>query len=370
MPDPGQLYGERIGRLKTAIALQKPDRTPVISWSDAFCANHMGVPMSKFSLDSFFANEVTAQSFARLPGFDACEMSQVTLDFLGALFFSRVKVAGRDLPEGSAWNIDEAERLTVEDYDKLAQRGWNNFWIPWCMENLGFNLPEYFPVLGAVVGDAYQKLGAIGMPIYTAAIGAATPFEPLSGGRSMAKFINDLFRMPDRVQAAMDAMMPEYVGMMKGMLSGPQKPFSVFIGCARGTPQFLSPKLFDRFVWPYLKTTIETVIECGVIANLHFDTDWGRVLDYFKDFPKGTCVFASDHATDMHKVYDVLGRTMAIKGDVPSPMLAFGTPDDVYKYSRDLIEYVGDGLILAPACTMPGNAKVENIEAMFAAAAG
>ena len=56
--------------------------------------------------------------------------------------------------------------------------------------------------------------------------------------------------------------------------------------------------------------------------------------------------------------------------EVPSPMLAFGTPDDVYRYSRDLIEYVGDGLILAPACTMPGNAKVENIEAMFAAAAG
>ena len=58
---------------------------------------------------------------------------------------------------------------------------------------------------------------------------------------------------------------------------------------------------------------------------------------------------------------------MCIKGDVPSALLAFGTPAEVRSYCKALIADMGDGFILSPACTMPANAKLENVMAMLEA---
>jgi hypothetical protein len=44
-------------------------------------------------------------------------------------------------------------------------------------------------------------------------------------------------------------------------------------------------------------------------------------------------------------------------------------PDEVYAYSRRLIEEIGpEGFILSQGCDMPGNAKPKNYRAMIAAA--
>jgi hypothetical protein len=371
MATPEELYRQRIARLNAVLALQKPDRTPVMSWSDAFCANHLDVPMSRFSQEPLCATEAIAGSFARLPGFDACERATAIPDWLGAAFLSKVKVAGRDLPEGSPWNIDERERLTEADYDTIAAGGWNRFFVEYCKERIDIDVAAMAPIRAAAQDDAYRRMDTIGMPVYTVVLVPSSPLEPLSAGRSMAKFTRDLFRIPDRVQAAMDAMQADFLAALKQVLrSGARKPHSVFLGCARSSPEFLSPRLFDRFSWPYLRQTIEAVIEEGVVANLHLDTCWDRELERFKEFPKGTCLLATDHATDIRKARDVLGDRMCIKGDVPSPLLAFGTPDEVHAYCRRLIEEMGDAFILAPACTMPANARLENVEAMLASVNG
>jgi hypothetical protein len=363
------LYNERKARLDAAIALKKTDRTPVMSWSDAYCANHVGAPMSRFSQEPLFATEVIAESFARLPGYDACERGTAIPDWLGAAFLSKVKVAGRDLPEGSPWNIDERERLTEEDYDRIAADGWNAFFLRYCKEHLDIDVPAFSAIRARAQEDCYRRMDAIGMPVYTVVIVPSSPLEPLSAGRSMSKFTRDLFRIPDRVQAAMDAMIRDFLDVLRQALrGGARKPLSVFLGCARSSPEFLSPRLFERFTWPYLRQTIEAVLAEGVVANLHLHTSWDRELERFKEFPKGTCLLATDHATDIRKAKAVLGDRMCIKGDVPSPLLAVGTPDEVYAYCRRLIDDMGDGFILAPACTMPANAKPENVEAMLAAA--
>ncbi len=371
MATPREPYRERMARLDAAIALTKPDRTPVMSWSDAFCANHVAAPMSRFSQEPLFATEIIADSFGRLPGYDACERGTAIPDWLGAAFLSKVKVAGRDLPEGSPWNIDERERLTEEDYDRIATGGWNGFFVEYCRERLDIDVAAFSARRARAQEDCYQRMDAIGMPVYTVVIVPSTPLEPLSAGRSMARFIRDLFRTPDRVQAAMDAMMPDFLALLRqSVRDGPRKPLSVFLGCARSSPEFLSPKLFERFTWPYLRQIIHAVLDEGIVANLHLDTCWDRELERFKEFPKGTCLLATDHATDIRKAKEVLGDTMCIKGDVPSSLLAFGTPEEVYAYCRRLIDDMGDGFILSPACTMPANAKLENVEAMLAAAHG
>jgi uroporphyrinogen-III decarboxylase len=120
-----------------------------------------------------------------------------------------------------------------------------------------------------------------------------------------------------------------------------------------------------------MKQLVNTIIEEGAFAYLHLDANWERDLEFFRELPKGKCIFGSDHATDIYKIKQVLGDHMCLFGDVPPAMLTLGTPDDVYRYSTKLINELGpSGFILAQACYVPSNAKAENVKAMIAAATG
>ncbi|MCR4435769.1 MAG: uroporphyrinogen decarboxylase family protein [Eubacteriales bacterium] len=52
-------------------------------------------------------------------------------------------------------------------------------------------------------------------------------------------------------------------------------------------------------------------------------------------------------------------------------MIALGTPDDIHKYVRRLCEEIGPaGFIMAQGCSIPPNAKPENIKAIVDATMG
>lgn len=149
------------------------------------------------------------------------------------------------------------------------------------------------------------------------------------------------------------------------------KPVGVWIGGWRSASSFLSPKLWNRFVWTYLKKLVEVALEEGIIPVLHLDSNWERDLEFFKELPKGKCIISPDGSTDIFKIKDVLGSHMCIMGDVPSSMLSLGTSAEVYNYSKKLINEIGpSGYILSSGCDIPYNAKPKNVEAMIAAATG
>jgi uroporphyrinogen-III decarboxylase len=56
-------------------------------------------------------------------------------------------------------------------------------------------------------------------------------------------------------------------------------------------------------------------------------------------------------------------------GNVPASLLSFGTPEQVEAHCKKLIEVVGEGggFILANACSLPYDARVENVKAMIRA---
>jgi len=61
---------------------------------------------------------------------------------------------------------------------------------------------------------------------------------------------------------------------------------------------------------------------------------------------------------------------MAIMGDVPAYLLAFAGKDRVMAYCQRLIREVGKGggFILSSGCSIPANAKPENVRALVEAA--
>ncbi len=130
-------------------------------------------------------------------------------------------------------------------------------------------------------------------------------------------------------------------------------------------------EMWQRFVWPYFKRIVHEVVDAGLIALLHLDSDWTRELDRFLDLPKGKCIMALDGKTDIFKARSVLAGHMCIMGDVPAAMLFMDDPDTVFDYCARLIKELGPkGFILQSGCDIPTNATLRNVQAMVAAAKG
>ena len=124
-------------------------------------------------------------------------------------------------------------------------------------------------------------------------------------------------------------------------------------------------------MWPYMRKLVYEVTDAGLIALLHLDSDWTRELERFRELPRGKCLMALDGETDIFRAKEVLGDHMCLMGDVPASMLFYKNPEDVYRYCSRLIRELGPvGFILQSGCDIPTNAKLENVQAMVAAAIG
>lgn len=362
---PEQLLGERMGRLHTAVALGAPDRVPLSLVMDAFAAKTMGVKMSDFVKDVDVAGQAMLSTMELLGDVDSIQFATYPPAVLGMLWLSPVRLPGRDLPEDSLWQMDEQVRITPEDYDRIINEGWS----PWFGEYIGRYLGE-----AAAAGQALQEAGPRWVGEYMkrgyvvfSPMMVDHPFEHLCGGRSVKEFMLDLYHVPDKVQAAMDVMMAEKRELTRHTVQA-IGPIGYWVGGWRTAPEFLSRKLWDRFVWPYLKELVEIVAGEGGIPVLHFDANWDREIERLKELPKAKCVLALDGKTDIFKAKQILDGHMCILGDVPPAMLTLGTPDEVRAYCRRLITEIGPGgFILAQGCAIPPDAKLENVKAMVAA---
>ncbi len=361
---PAERLAERRERLLRTLAVRKADRTPVILQSNSFSAVQRGVSLAKFCESVRSSHAVMLESVKDLDC-DGFNTAFSEAPFFPMIIGSRIKLPGRDLPPDQLWMIDETEAMTVADYDTIIAKGWNAFFPAFLRDRLGFDLDGALAQL-AYRNEAVSNFEAAGYLVYSKAV-ATSVNEFFGGGRSMAAFMRDLYRMPDKVQAAIDVALEETLPRLRAQIRE-LKPTVCFLSPARGAPEFFRPKLWERFVWRYVKAMADVVIEEGAVCSLHCDGDWGRELSVFLDFAPGTVVFETDGVTDIRKAREVFGGRVAIKGDVPATSLVLGTPDEIYAYCTNLIRDIGPGLILSTGCSVPPNAKPENIRALIAAA--
>ncbi|MEW6624849.1 MAG: uroporphyrinogen decarboxylase family protein [Bacillota bacterium] len=358
-----ELYNERLNRILKAVALEKPDRVPVVPLGDSFCAKHLGVKLSDFCTIPKLSNEIMLKSFTSLGEVDGLQHISFYVHNLSSIWLSKLKIPGRDLPDDELWQVEEIELMTVEDYDFIIEKGYNAFIGEYYMnrlDNLGEKMQPFFQSFPEAI-QATIKLGIV--PFSPAIV--TIPYENFCGGRSMVAFLRDLYRIPDKVQAAMDVAVEEMVENTRQLLRA-VKPIAIWVGGWRAASEFLAPRLWQRFVFPYYKQVVNAVAEEGVIPVLHFDSSWTRDLEYLRELPKGKCIFSPDGMTDIFKAKEILDGHMCIMGDVPAAMFTLGTPDEVHDYCKRLISEIGPtGFILAQGCDIPPNAKPENVKAMI-----
>ncbi len=244
MSDGHPLYPERLARIRRTIELQPVDRIPFVFMGTAFAPRYMGVSMAEFCADPDLRVDVTLAAMDRLggefDGINSLPAGRISVA-LSAAWLSRVAVPGRDLPDDSLWQVDEAEVMTVDDYDTIIDRGWLAFlaeYMPRVIDpaELAANATWMGNNLTGVV-QRCQERGYV--PVSGG--GTTIPFECLCGGRSMEEFFLDLYRIPDKVKAALDAMQP---GLIQIGVDGARRSGvpAVWVGGWRAASAMLSPK--------------------------------------------------------------------------------------------------------------------------------
>jgi len=174
----------------------------------------------------------------------------------------------------------------------------------------------------------------------------------------------DLFRQPEKVLAACEALAPH---LLEVAASGadPQKNVPIGLWMHRGCVPFLSPPQFEKFYWPTLRWIVEGLWARGCQTLFYAEGDWTASLKYFAELPERSIVFHVDRS-DIFAAHRVLGEKFCLSGGVPNDLLAFGTPDDVRACCKKIIDGVAGrgGYIMDASAIMQDDTSVDNLRAM------
>jgi hypothetical protein len=361
------LYRTRLARILKSVALERPDRTPVVLEYSGFAAYVTDTQMAEFLRSPATTLETMIRAFGMVGDADAINYGSFWPYGLCYDYMSKVSVPGVDLPDDDMWQVVESELMNRDDYNTILDQGWPEYFKTFLKQRIFHEVPDDYLPPRRKSPDAQKAWRREGVPVLSGG-DVTTPYELLCGSRSLMEFSMDLFDIPEKVVAAMDAMVPHLAG--KAIRNAGERGYPlVWIGGWQAAPSMLSPKMWRQFVWPYFSRLVREVVDAGLIALLHLDSNWTRELECFKELPAGACIMALDGETDIFKAKELLGDHMCIMGDVPASMLFLDTPDNVYAYCTRLIRELGpEGFILQSGCDIPANAKLENVQAMVAAA--
>ena len=365
-------FEQRWNRTLQAVHMEKVDKIPFSYSGSAYVARREGLTIAEFVSDYPKAIDAAVQFCKDLPGIDTLHTPIMNPDALKTLWLSEVKGPGRDLPEDELWQIHEYKRMELEDYEKILKIGYGP-WLAEYMQKLGDPGP-CLAAFGQAMPVAIGRLASEAqVPVINAGGNCGGPIEGFCGARTLMEFFLDLVEEPELVKAAMDKafefLFANYVATLDALPAAARAVTGAWVGGWRAAPYMLSHDTFMEFCWPYLEKLVMATLERGVLPILHFDSNWDSELETIATLPPRSCILMLDGATDPRKAREILGDRMCLMGDVPSQMLAYSTPNEVYEYTTKLIDDVGHdtGLIVSSGCDCPLNAKDENVDAMIQA---
>jgi hypothetical protein len=213
------------------------------------------------------------------------------------------------------------------------------------------------------VGGVEGELASLGFPQALAGFTKA-PFDVIGDTlRGTKGIMLDIYRQPDKLLKAMDALVPLMIGMGVGQAQMNGKPI-VFMPLHKGADGFLSDEQFKKFYWPSLRKVIMGLVDEGCVPFPAAEGFWNTRLKVIQDIPKGKTVWMIDES-DMAKVKETLGKNACLLGNVSSATLILSTPEEVKEYAKHLIETAGKGggFIMSNGAFFD-DAKPENLKAM------
>jgi uroporphyrinogen-III decarboxylase len=403
-PQAEKAYKDRITRIKDAIQMKKlPDRVPV------------------FIIPSFFpVYDAGSTPREALYDYDKCCMAfkKLVTDFepdahIGAvapgpgklydiLDYKLYSWPGHGVPPEQSYQANEGEYMKADEYDDLIDDPSNffsNTYLPRVFGALeGFKMlpaltgileiygvganfiPFGLPPVQAtykalfeagveamkwigVIGACNMEISAAGCPGLWAGFTKA-PFDVIGDTlRGTRGVMLDMYRQPGKLIEAMEKLTPIMIKMGVGVAKMNGQPL-VFMPLHKGADGFMSDEQFKKFYWPTFRKVMMGLIAEGVVPNPAAEGKWTTRLEVMQDLPKGKTLWMIDQS-DLTKAKQTLGRVACMYGNVPSALLALGTPQEVKDYVKKCIDVARkDGGYIVSNGAFFDHAKAENVKAM------
>lgn len=129
---------------------------------------------------------------------------------------------------------------------------------------------------------------------------------------------------------------------------------------------FVNPKQFERFYWPYLEKYLDACAENSLTVKIFVEGSILRYADYFNKYPKGVIALQLEQ-DDLAEVREKIPNA-ALIGGIKTETLANGSAEDCINEVRSLIDRFGfdGGLILSENRMMSyrNDGKSENFRAV------
>jgi hypothetical protein len=403
-PEADANYKASINRIKDAIQLKKtPDRVPVTILPSMFPYINAGMTVEEAMYDYDKCTSAFKKFILEFkPDMNIGASAPGPGKFYEILDYKLYAWPGHGVAPEHSYQCKEGEYMTADEYDLLMTDPsfyFRNFYLPRVFGALGgftmlppltgilemygvaFNFIPYAlpPVQGTfkalfeagaealkwatAMGGSDVELKSLGFPNILGGFTKA-PFDVIGDTlRGTKGIMLDMYRQPDKLLKAMEALVPIMIGMGIGASQQTGNPL-IFMPLHKGADGFLSDEQFKKFYWPTFKQVILGLIEGGCIPFPALEGSWGSRLKIIQDIPKGKTVWMVDQS-DMAKVKETLGKNACLIGNVPSSTLKLGTPDEVKDYCKKLIDTVGKGggFIMGNGAFFD-EAKPENVKAM------
>ena len=348
------------------MALKTPDRVPVVPNGPAWPGRALGVKMSDIATNPAVSYRTIIDAYTGLGEIDGIQSPAYHVCTLSIQWLSRVKVPGRDLPDDELWQVDEAEIMTLDDYDAIVDEGFG----PWLDRYYAERLPGTARGVRRLRADHPRRSGAVPgegrgavhpggrhhplRVLLRRALHEGVPARPLpprrqgagGHGRGSARAHREHARSHPRSR----------ISWVCGSAAGARPASSSRPGCGTASSSPTSRRWW-RPPWRRAPSRCCTSTPTGPATS-----------SACRELPKGKCVLSLDGKTDIFKAKEILGDHMCIMGDVPPGMFALGTPEEVTAYCKRLISEIGPaGFILSSGCDVPIDARYENVKAMVEA---
>lgn len=403
-PQAEKTYKERITRIKDAIQMKKlPDKVPVFLTPSFFPMYYAGITPQ----ESMYDYDKCCRAFKKFvmdfePDGHLGAVVPGTGKALEILDYKLYSWPGHGVSPNASYQANEGEYMKANEYDALIDDPSNffsNTYLPrvfGALEGLKM-LPtltgilemygvavNFIPIGLPPVQAAYKALFEAGAEAlkWIGAIGAwndeilAAGFPIIVAGYTKAPFdvigdtlrgtrgiMLDMYRQPEKLLEALDRLIPIMIKMGVGTAQMAGHPL-IFMPLHKGADGFMSDEQFKKFYWPTLRKVMMGLIAEGVVPMPAAEGKWTTRLEVVQDLPKGKTLWMIDQS-DIAKAKKTLGKVACMFGNVPSALLALGTPQEVKDYVKKCIDVAGKGggYIVSNGAFFD-HAKAENVKAM------
>jgi len=378
---PEVLLAERTRRLDDALALRRPDRVPLQFRPGFLAAEMAGHPHGVLFDDLELALELQVAAGLRFQP-DTMGAGMGHPGASAALGDRMTKWPGHGFDEHGSFQFVEHEFMKADDYDAFTFDP-SDFAIrtylprafseleglaslpPIGMWNFGY---YHLPSVGLLGSDeivrAFEALaeaarrqrayGEWSTRATDALIAAGIPPVPWRGSlveapfdfmsdtlRAMKGIFLDLRKQPEpllRAQEKATRIQVEHAIHFKNAtgLAWTSIPLH------RGSDGMMSIPQFERFYWPQLRDMLLQLIDAGITPYVFYEGVWDQRLEYLAELPRGKTVGAFQ-SSDIFRVKEVVGDTMAILGGMPTSLLRAGPVAAIRERTHEVCERVGKG---------------------------